>query len=125
MQESPVKESFWKALDSILQSSEIVIDRPKGSAHPRYPTMLYPLDYGYLQGTLSSDGSGIDLWRGSLPAPTLRALVCTVDLLKRDVEIKLLLGCTEAEQEMICDFHNNGTQMHAILLKRAEPPTLP
>jgi inorganic pyrophosphatase len=120
-----LKASFWASLDALIQSSEIVIDRPKGSAHPRYPSMLYPLDYGYLKGTTSSDGSEIDLWRGSLPQPLLDALVCTVDLLKRDVELKLLLGCTPAEQKMICDFHNNGTQMSAILLKRVELPSSP
>jgi inorganic pyrophosphatase len=115
-----MKESFWTSLDALIQSSEIVIDRPKGSAHPRYASIVYPLDYGYLKGTSSGDGREIDLWRGSLPGPTLDALVCTVDLLKRDVEIKLLLGCTQAEQSMICDFHHDGRHMAAILLKRNE-----
>jgi inorganic pyrophosphatase len=115
-----VKESFWTSLDALIQSSEIVIDRPKGSAHPRYASMLYPLDYGYLKGTCSGDGMEIDLWRGSLPAPSLDALVCTVDLLKRDVEVKLLLGCTQVEQRKACNFHNDGMHMSAILLKRAE-----
>jgi inorganic pyrophosphatase len=125
MQESPLNEPFWTSLEALIQSSAIVIDRPKGSAHPRYPDMRYPLDYGYLKGTSSGDGMEIDLWRGSLPEPGLDAVVCTVDRLKRDVEIKLLLGCTEEEQGMICDFHNNGTQMSAILLKRDELPTSP
>jgi inorganic pyrophosphatase len=28
--------------------------------------MIYPLDYGYLEITTSSDGGGIDVWFGSL-----------------------------------------------------------
>ena len=85
---------FWQALDALLASSRIVIDRPGGSCHPRFPHCIYPVDYGYLQNTASMDGGGIDLWRGSDPAGRLDAIICTVDLMKRDSEIKLLLGCT-------------------------------
>ena len=38
---------FWSALDSLIQESEIVIDRPRGSAHPQYPHFIYPVDYGF------------------------------------------------------------------------------
>ena len=34
---------FWDALDKLVANSEIVIDRPKGSAHPRYPELIYRL----------------------------------------------------------------------------------
>jgi inorganic pyrophosphatase len=54
------EESFWKAVDSLVLESEIVIDRPKGSHHPRYPEIVYPVDYGYLKNTTSMDGSGSD-----------------------------------------------------------------
>ena len=30
-------EEFWNALDELVNKSEIVIDRPKGSSHPKYP----------------------------------------------------------------------------------------
>ena len=32
---------LWNALDELVNSSEIVIDRPKGSAHPRFPDFIY------------------------------------------------------------------------------------
>ena len=37
---------FWQAMDQLLAHSKIAIDRPRGSQHPRYPKMVYPLDYG-------------------------------------------------------------------------------
>ena len=40
---------FWTAAETLVAQSRIVIDRPKGSAHPRYPDFLYPVDYGYLE----------------------------------------------------------------------------
>ena len=31
------REDFWNALDELVNSPEIVIDRPKGSTHSRFP----------------------------------------------------------------------------------------
>lgn len=82
---------FWAAIDKLVSESEITIDRPKGTKHPRFD-FTYPLDYGYLENTSSMDGCGIDVWQGSLDADLCDAVICTVDLLKKDSEIKLLLG---------------------------------
>lgn len=110
--------AFWQALDRLIAASDIVIDRPKGSAHPRFPSRIYPLDYGYLAGTASMDGDGIDLWHGTAPTQRLDAVVCTVDLMKRDSEIKLLIGCTEEEKAAVMRWHNDSDMMKAILIER-------
>jgi inorganic pyrophosphatase len=110
--------SFWSELEKLLQSTKLVIDRPQGSAHPRFPSMIYPLDYGYLKGTSGGDGNELDAWRGSLLDTNIDAIVCTVDCLKKDVEVKLLVGCTEQENTIICDFYNDSKYMTAILIKR-------
>lgn len=73
---------FWSALDQLISRSQLVIDRPAGSSHPRYPSTVYPLDYGYLSGTSSMDGGGLDAWLGSDPARRLGGVICTVDLIK-------------------------------------------
>ena len=109
---------FWQAIDKLVSSGKIVIDRPKGSAHPRYPEIIYDLDYGYIENTASMDGGGIDLWRGSLPDAECDAIICTVDLLKRDSEIKLLIGCTAEEKQTAYDFHNASEFMKGILIRR-------
>lgn len=114
-------QHFWQALERLVAGSEIVIDRPRGSAHPRYPAFTYPLDYGYLQGTASNDGAGIDVWLGSQPTRQITALIIAVDLLKRDSEIKILLGCTPEECQTILAIHDQSAQgglQSAILLQR-------
>lgn len=110
--------AFWSALDRLVAQSQIVIDRPKDSAHPRYPECIYPMDYGYLADTSSMDGGGIDLWQGTAGTDTVDAVVCTIDLLKRDSEIKLLLSCTPEEQRTILAFHNDSEFMKGILISR-------
>ena len=111
-------DAFWHALDELVVTSEIVIDRPKGARHPRYPDMVYPVDYGYLQGTTSMDGGGIDIWRGSDTRGQIDAIICIIDLLKRDSEIKILMGCTDDEKRVIYRFHNESEHMKGILINR-------
>jgi inorganic pyrophosphatase len=99
--------SFWQGMTQLVRTNAIAIDRPKGSSHPRYPAEVYPLDYGYLENTTSSDGGGIDVWIGSRSATNkiLTGILCTFDTLKRDAEIKLLIGCTEEDIKVIQEFH--------------------
>lgn len=97
---------FWSRLAALLSGARVVVDRPKGSAHPRIPKLIYPLDYGYLSGTRSGDGHGIDVWIGSLKRRAITGVICTVDLDKRDAEVKILLGCTRAEEKRILSIHN-------------------
>ena len=115
-----MNREFWELTDRLIADSTVRIDRPRGSAHPRYPHVIYPLDYGYLENTQAIDGSGIDLWRGSLSENTVTGVICTVDALKRDAEIKLLIGCTEEEQQVALDFHNDSQYMKGILIKRTK-----
>jgi inorganic pyrophosphatase len=109
--------SFWVYLEELVASSPLMIDRPKGTCHPRYTDLVYPLDYGYLDGTIAADGGGIDVWLGSSGSHALSGIIVTVDLHKRDTEIKLLLGCGEDEIETILAFHNTRT-MQGILVSR-------
>ena len=109
---------FWAAMEALIASSEIVIDRPRGSRHPLLADIIYPLDYGYLANTTSPDGEGIDVWLGSGEDRTLRAALLSVDLDKRDSEIKLLLGLTEEETSVIYAFYNEYPGMKALLIRR-------
>ena len=111
--------NFWHNLEAMVGSCRLVIDRPKGTRHPHYPDFVYPYDYGYLEDTHSSDMAGIDVWRGSLPMPVVTAIICTVDLHKRDSEVKLLLGCTKQEAQDILAVHNSGSQA-GLLIERLE-----
>ena len=108
---------FWTALDELVNHSEIIIDRPKGTAHPKYQSFVYRVDYGYLKDTSSMDGAGIDVWVGS-DGKKIDAIMCIVDLLKKDSEIKILIGCTEEEKAVVYETHNETEFMKGILIRR-------
>ena len=108
--------AFWNAIDKLIAESRIVIDRPKGTSHPKYPDFIYHLDYGYLENTSSPDGYGIDVWLGSSERKA-DAVMCIIDLTKKDSEIKILIGCTEQEKEIVYSTHNTDF-MKGILIRR-------
>lgn len=108
---------YWAYLDRLVAASRVVIDRPRGSVHPRYPDLVYPLDYGYLDGTRAMDGAGIDLWVGSEGVGPVQAVLCTVDLYKRDAEVKLLMGCSEEEVQQVIALTNSGA-LRGLLVRR-------
>jgi inorganic pyrophosphatase len=110
--------TFWEELDKLVATSRLVIDRPKGTHHPNFPEMFYPLDYGYLENTTSMDGHGIDVWRGTSPTKTIDAVIITIDLIKRDSEIKILIGCTPADKKLVMNFHNQSELMRGLLIER-------
>lgn len=110
-------DEFWNALDELVLNSEIIIDRPKGTAHPRYSDFIYRVDYGYLKNTTSMDGAGIDVWVGT-GEKKIDAIMCIVDLMKKDSEIKILIGCTEEEKKIVYETHNETPYMKGILIHR-------
>lgn len=114
----PDSAGFWESLDGLVAEKGFVIDRKKGSAHPRYPDMVYPLDYGYIPGTASMDGAGIDLFEGASGERRVTGILCTIDRLKDDSEIKALYGCDAAEMATARDFINASDMMKALLVRR-------
>ena len=112
-----MNRKFFETLKKMVDESQIKIDRPKGSAHPRYPDYVYPLNYGYLDGTSSQDGDGIDVWVGSGDKTQVSGILVIADPVKKDSEIKILLGCDEQEADLALQSSNRG-DMSAILVRK-------
>lgn len=34
----------------------VTVGRPPGSYHPEHPDLYYPINYGYIEGTMTADG---------------------------------------------------------------------
>jgi inorganic pyrophosphatase len=108
---------LWQHADLLVASGEIRIDRPAGSAHPKVPEFVYPVDYGYIEGTVGGDGHGVDVWVGTAPPTGVTALACTVDPYKKNAELKLFLNCTDDEIARIEVFYTPQPQA-AMVLRR-------
>jgi inorganic pyrophosphatase len=109
---------FWQKLDSIYFSSSIVITQPQGSMHSTFANLIYPVDYGYLNDTLSQDLLGIAIYKGKGSAYSVEAILVAADILKKDIEVKLLVGCSQEEVDKILRFVNQTEYQKTIIVRR-------
>ncbi|UPA28532.1 MAG: inorganic diphosphatase [Verrucomicrobiota bacterium] len=108
---------YWQTLEQLIRQNGVTIDRPKGTAHPRFPDRIYPINYGYIPGTYSADGEGIDVFLGTKSEESIQGIICTFDDMKRDAEIKVLYRCTEAEIQIASRLLSHPP-MHSLLILR-------
>jgi inorganic pyrophosphatase len=81
-------------LDYISKTVHVIVDRPLGSRHPEYKTLYYPLNYGYVPGTLAADGEEIDAYIIGVfePVAEFTGTVTAVIHRKNDNEDKLVVA---------------------------------
>lgn len=41
---------------------KVIVDRPMGSSHPNHEDMIYPINYGYIEGIIAPDGEEQDAY---------------------------------------------------------------
>ena len=95
----------WTGWEALIERNGLTIDRPRGSRHPRFGTIIYPIDYGYVNGTTSSDGAEVDIFVGTARSG-LSAVLLTEDHRQGDREFNLLYHCTPAEIYLAHGFVN-------------------
>lgn len=80
--------------------------------------MIYPVDYGYLKDTMSTESDPVHLYVGTDSDKRVNAIVISADILKKDCVAKLLIGCTEEEMSKIMRFMNQTEFQKTILIQR-------
>lgn len=108
----------WEAYEALITSNGITLDRPRRTRHPEHPEIIYPIDYGYINGTVGLDGQEIDIFVGTA-STGLVGVLFTDDHRKGDSEIKLLYDCSPEEVYLVNGFINFApTLMSGTLLMR-------
>jgi len=114
----------WKAWARRIKNNGITIERPRATAHPDYPSVVYPLDYGFVDGTLGTDGDALDAFVGTDTTGLVGAIL-TTDHRQHDREAKLLYDCTPAEVYTALGFINyDRTLLEGVLVLRRPMPRL-
>ena len=64
----------------IGQNVNVTMDRPIGAVHPKHPDIVYPINYGYIEGLMGGDGEEQDVYvlgptepTGHVPTPKKRS----------------------------------------------------
>ena len=73
---------------------DVVIDRPMGSTHPRELDIVYPINYGFIPGTMAPDGHPIDAYVLGADSPLKKCSARVIAVIRRrdDVEDKLVVS---------------------------------
>lgn len=58
----PPGKPFTDARQFLGQSVVVTVDRALGSRHPRHDDIYYPVNYGFVPGTISPDGEELDVY---------------------------------------------------------------
>jgi len=82
------------------------VDRPRGSAHPHHPDLIYPVNYGEVVGVLAPDGDWQDAYILGVDKPLTIFSGQRIAVIHRrdDVETKWVLapeGMTFTEEEIM------------------------
>lgn len=72
---------------------------------------LYKVDLWLLKKNYFYGWRGIDVLVETDEKKSVGAIMCIVDLSKRDSEIKILIGCTEEEKDLIYKTHNQSKRI--------------
>lgn len=74
------------------QIVEIKIDRALGSAHPKHPDLIYPVNYGFIPGVFGGDGEELDVYLLGVDGPVFKSSAQIIAVVHRldDEEDKLV-----------------------------------
>ena len=73
---------------------KVIVDRPLGSSHPKYPDLVYPINYGYIEGIVGGDGEWQDAYILGIDVPVseFHGVVIAVIHRKNDCEDKWVVA---------------------------------
>ena len=95
----------WARWEALIRDHGLTIDRPRGARHPAHASIIYPMDYGYVNGAIGSDRENLDVFLGAANTGLAGAIVST-DHRKGDREFKLLYDCSPEEIYLAHGFIN-------------------
>ena len=86
------KERKALAYSYLGRTVNIRIDRSPGSAHPKHPELIYPVNYGYIPGVKGGDGEELDVYLlgVDIPVKEYKARAIGAILRHNDSEDKLI-----------------------------------
>ena len=81
--------------DILGKTIHIQMDRPLGSRHPRHPEMVYPVNYGYVDGIIARDGADQDVYLLGIDVPVAEYTATVIGFTtSRTNGLPLLPGCS-------------------------------
>lgn len=99
-----------QALSYLGKEVQIKIDRPKDSTHPKHKSIVYPINYGYIDGVIGGDGEEIDVYLLGVNTPVTEYTATVIAVIHRlnDNEDKLVAapkGMSFTKEQILAKVH--------------------
>ncbi len=73
----------------------VTVDRPLGSAHPNFPDLVYPVNYGYVPGVSAPDGDWQDAYILGVHKPLQQFTGKVIAVIRRANDVEKWVVCPE------------------------------
>lgn len=98
----------------------VIVDRPVGTFHPNHPDLYYPVNYGYIPGTMASDGEAEDAYILGVdhPVATFTGRIIAVIHRQDDTEDKWVVapeGASFSEEQIRTAVHFQEQYFHTAI----------
>ncbi|NLC42466.1 MAG: Inorganic pyrophosphatase [Erysipelothrix sp.] len=110
---------FWQKIDTLLFSLTYKKSRDPQKVHPTYSNLVYPLEYGYLVDV--DEGNKyvhIGVFKGNDESRQVNSVVICADILQKELDVKLLIGCNAEDEKAVLEFLNQTEYQKTILVRR-------
>lgn len=67
---------------------KVVVDRPIGSRHPKYQELIYPVNYGYVDGVMAPDGEEQDAYILGVGVPVKEFIGRVIAIIHREDDVE-------------------------------------
>jgi inorganic pyrophosphatase len=101
---------------------KVIIDRPLGSVHPKHEDMIYPMNYGYIEGIFAMDKQEQDAYIIGVHEPIKEFIGVVIAIVIRndDIESKWVvapagISYTKSEITEMISFQEKYFQSEIIL----------
>jgi inorganic pyrophosphatase len=114
------------SLDYIGQKVDVRVDRPLGSAHPKFG-FIYPVNYGFIPDTVSGDGEELDAYVLGVSAPVAEFTGECIAVLRRKNEqddklIVVPVSVRFSEEEIRRHIHFQEKYFESDIFVKSEKP---
>ena len=110
---------FWQKVDTLYSFGDYKVVYRKGDRNERYPSLVYPCDFGYVKALDSDEDISMEVFKGE-HGRTIDALIICADILMKRFEVKALIGLNDAEQEEVLRFLDQTEFQKCVYVRRGK-----
>ena len=110
---------FWQKVDTLFSSGDFKVTKKKGSSHKNYPSLTYPVDFGYVKTLDTSGEVPMEVFKGK-DGKRVDAIALCADIINKNFEVKALVGLSQEETEQVLHFLNCTDYQKSVLICRGK-----